>query len=182
MVIGVWVSTNRADKAQRRLPECICQLIKLNSWPFATKPPRQLSGSKGYRSICKSQTLIVPSRFKYTQSIALTLDNHRPASRVIAHNSLTMITIHIKLIRRIRHEPDQAKDKRHDQHQQSSINVERNLWRDSPGVKTVRNRLSCRLKSAERATTTRRLFDVGGEGSKDPVELQLSPVAGYEDD
>ena len=56
------------------------------------------------------------------------------------------------------------------------------MWRDSTRIKPVRNRLASRLESAERPSTARRLFDVGGEGAEDPVELELGPVAGDEKD
>jgi len=88
----------------------------------------------------------------------------------------------LNLHRCFRYEPDQTDDKRHNKHQQRSIDIKRNLRRDPPRVETVRNRLARRLKRSERASAARRLFDIGGEGAEDPVELQLGPVAGYEDD
>jgi hypothetical protein len=56
------------------------------------------------------------------------------------------------------------------------------MRRDPSRVKAVRKCLASRLKCAERTSAARGLFDVGGEGAEDPVELELGPVAGDEED
>lgn len=103
-----------------------------------------------------------------------------PGSPITTFADLTNLTFNLR--RRFRHAPNQANNERHNQHQQRSIDVERNLRRDPSGIKPVRNRLTGRLKRAETTSAARRLFDVGGECSQDPVELELGPVAGDEED
>ena len=128
----------------------------------------------------------VSSSYEYRHSADLALDHNHLLSNftIPASNNLTSISVSITLSlhRRLRHSPNQAHDKRHNQHQQRGINIERNLRRNSARVKTIRNRLASRLKRAERTPAARGLFDVGGEGAEDPVELQLGPVAGDEED
>jgi hypothetical protein len=121
-----------------------------------------------------------------THSTSLALIHNRLSSNlaISASNYLPDVSVSIthSLHRRLWHTPNQAYNKRHDQHQQRCVDIKRNLRRDPSRVKAVRKRLASRLKRAERTSAARGLFDVGGKGAEDPVELELGPVSGDEED
>jgi hypothetical protein len=119
-----------------------------------------------------------------TYSTSLALIHNRLSSNlaISASNYLPDVSLTPNFRRDLRHSPNQAHDKRHDQHQQRCVDIKRNLRRDPSRVKAVRKRLASRLKRAERTSAARGLFDVGGKGAEDPVELELGPVSGDEED
>ena len=82
-----------------------------------------------------------------------------------------------------RHYADEQDHAWYDQNQDRAIDVKRNSRiNGSGGAETVRYCLTQRFKGPKKATRTCRLLYVWGEGAEDPVQRQLRPVAGHEDD